>query len=72
MKSRRDGDRRDGDGPGGGKRERDNRGKDRRKDHGGKGAERREYSSRPPRERGPDPDSPFAALAVLKERVRGN
>ena len=27
---------------------------------------------RKPREREPDPDSPFAALAVLKERVRGN
>ncbi|MBX3495607.1 MAG: disulfide oxidoreductase [Parvibaculum sp.] len=27
---------------------------------------------RKPRDREPDPDSPFAALAVLKERVRGN
>jgi ATP-dependent RNA helicase SUPV3L1/SUV3 len=37
-----------------------------------KGSERREWSSAPPRrERGIDPDSPFAALAVLKERVEG-
>ena len=27
---------------------------------------------RKPRDREPDPDSPFAALAVLKERVGGN
>ncbi|MEN6541182.1 helicase-related protein [Parvibaculum sp.] len=47
-------------------------GKDRDERHG-KGSERREYSSKPPRrEREIDPDSPFAALAVLKERVRGN
>jgi ATP-dependent RNA helicase SUPV3L1/SUV3 len=37
---------------------------------GAKGGERREWSSAPPRrEREIDPDSPFAALAVLKERV---
>lgn len=39
---------------------------------GNKGGERREWSSTPPRrERGIDPDSPFAALAVLKERADG-
>ncbi|HEX7776393.1 MAG TPA: helicase-related protein [Parvibaculum sp.] len=59
-----------------GDRNKDNRhkggGKDRDKDRGGRG-ERREWSSAPPRrEREVDPDSPFAALAVLKERVRGN
>ncbi len=56
--------------------DRDRRGKDRRDErHGkpGKGPERREYSAKPPRrEREIDPDSPFAALAVLKERVRGD
>lgn len=45
--------------------------KDGRKDDR-KGGERREWSSAPPRrEREIDPDSPFAALAVLKERVGG-
>ena len=34
--------------------------------------EQRAEPNRKPREREPDPDSPFAALAVLKERVRGN
>ncbi|MDR3497664.1 MAG: helicase-related protein [Parvibaculum sp.] len=48
------------------------RNKDRDKDRGGRG-ERREWTAAPPRrEREVDPDSPFAALAVLKERVRGN
>ena len=46
--------------------------KDGRRDDRGKGGERREWSSAPPRrEREIDPDSPFAALAVLKERVQG-
>jgi ATP-dependent RNA helicase SUPV3L1/SUV3 len=35
--------------------------------------ERQTYSAKPPRrEREIDPDSPFAALAVLKERVQNN
>ncbi|MGV8998019.1 MAG: helicase-related protein [Parvibaculaceae bacterium] len=40
---------------------------------GNKGGERREWNSAPPprREREIDPDSPFAALAVLKERGMG-
>ncbi|MES1990039.1 MAG: helicase-related protein [Pseudomonadota bacterium] len=39
---------------------------------GNKGGERREWTSAPPRrEREIDPDSPFAALAVLKERGLG-
>ena len=44
-----------------------------RDDRNNKGGERREWSSAPPprRERGIDPDSPFAALAVLKERAEG-
>jgi ATP-dependent RNA helicase SUPV3L1/SUV3 len=46
--------------------------RDDRNKGGNKGGERREWSSTPPRrERGIDPDSPFAALAVLKERVEG-
>lgn len=51
-----------------------NKGKGPRDDRkgGNKGGERREWSSAPPRrERGIDPDSPFAALAVLKERADG-
>lgn len=62
--------------PGGERKRGEHRGKERRDDRHskpGKGAERREYSAKPPRrEREVDPDSPFAALAVLKERVRGN
>jgi ATP-dependent RNA helicase SUPV3L1/SUV3 len=70
--SRGSGDRKDGHK---GKR-RDDRHKggnrDERNKGGGKGGERREWSSAPPRrEREIDPDSPFAALAVLKERVEG-
>ncbi len=34
--------------------------------------EQRSDAKRKPQERKPDPDSPFAALAVLKERGRGN
>ncbi|HUD51956.1 helicase-related protein [Parvibaculum sp.] len=73
-RNERQGDRQGGDRPHGkprhGSKDRDERhgGKS-----GGKGPERREYSSKPPRrEREIDPDSPFAALAVLKERVRSN
>jgi ATP-dependent RNA helicase SUPV3L1/SUV3 len=45
----------------------------RKDDRGAKGGERREWTSAPPRrEREIDPDSPFAALAVLKERGLGN
>ncbi|HEY4343766.1 MAG TPA: helicase-related protein [Parvibaculum sp.] len=57
---RKDGGRRDGPRDG------------RKDDRNNKGGERREWSSTPPRrEREIDPDSPFAALAVLKERVQG-
>lgn len=46
--------------------------RDGRKGDRNKGGERREWSSAPPRrEREIDPDSPFAALAVLKERAQG-
>ncbi|MDO8288067.1 MAG: helicase-related protein [Parvibaculum sp.] len=57
------------------RRDERNKGGDRRDDRkgGNKGGERREWSSAPPprREREIDPDSPFAALAVLKERGLG-
>lgn len=39
---------------------------------GERGPRPQQKPDRKPREREPDPDSPFAALAVLKERVRGN
>ncbi|MDO8422911.1 MAG: helicase-related protein [Parvibaculum sp.] len=59
------------DGPKG--KRRDDRKGGGRDDRNNKGGERREWSSTPPprRERGIDPDSPFAALAVLKERAEG-
>lgn len=77
--------RRHGGGKEGGERNKSSR-RDKRKQsgesqsHGEKKPPRRsERGPRPqqkpdrkPREREPDPDSPFAALAVLKERVRGN
>lgn len=37
-----------------------------------RGARPQQKQDRKPREREPDPDSPFAALAVLKNRVSGN
>lgn len=39
---------------------------------GERGPRPQQKPDRKPREREPDPDSPFAALAVLKDRVRGN
>lgn len=59
------------DGPKG--KRRDDRKGGGRDDRNNKGGERREWASTPPprRERGIDPDSPFAALAVLKERAEG-
>ena len=62
-----------GDQKGGNRDNRNKPGRDsRNKGKGGaKDGERREWTSAPPRrEREVDPDSPFAALAVLKERVK--
>jgi ATP-dependent RNA helicase SUPV3L1/SUV3 len=46
--------------------------KDDKAPRGNSRSEQRNDAKRKPQERKPDPDSPFAALAVLKERGRGN
>ncbi|MFZ3032693.1 MAG: helicase-related protein [Parvibaculum sp.] len=64
----KNGDQKDGNRDNRNKPGRDNRNKSK---GGPKGGERREWTSAPPRrEREVDPDSPFAALAVLKERAK--
>lgn len=54
------------------KHTRNKRKPDERSDRSPKGTRPDSGGPRKPREREPDPDSPFAALAVLKERVSGN